>query len=140
MTSRTRNVGSVSQTIFRALDKMAVGSGLGTRLRACWVLSGHFVAAIWLPTRLVLVYSLVPIPTSGRQPSAASAMFAEVGAGYETNPPSASSPLFTWLANHISVTNYLEGELFRSQTGDRSFTYERQLLFYSLGTFYRLAS
>ena len=32
MTSRTRNVGSVSQTIFRALDKMAVGSGLGTRL------------------------------------------------------------------------------------------------------------
>ena len=32
MTSRTRNVGSVSQTIFRALDKMAAGSGLGTRL------------------------------------------------------------------------------------------------------------
>ena len=30
--SRTRNVGSVSQTIFRALDKMAAGSGLGTRV------------------------------------------------------------------------------------------------------------
>ena len=39
MTSRTRNVGSVSQTIFRALDKMAAGSGLG-RDRVVWLSGG----------------------------------------------------------------------------------------------------
>ena len=40
LTSRTRNVGSVSQTIFRALDKMAAGSGLGTGLGLARLNSG----------------------------------------------------------------------------------------------------
>jgi len=43
MTSRTRNVGSVSQTIFRALDKMAAGSGLGTRLTSSRRSLRHFI-------------------------------------------------------------------------------------------------